>query len=312
MDISILIVTYNHERFIAQALESILVQETQYDYEVIIGEDCSTDSTREIIKQYEHRFQGRLKPVYREKNVGAVRNFLDCLQRCKGRYIAYLEADDAWLAKEKLQRQVSFLEKHPDFSAVVHNWQIEDAHGKVLRTGLDIDSAQEFSWENLNNFQLPAQTSTLVFCNCWSKERIQKIIQKIGMGLVWIPGDRLIAITLLTQGKIMVLPEIMSLYRFYIEEGGNNWSSQYEVKAKKNYLYFFLMEAQIERITRKMGHKINLIDQRLTEFYHARAEEERSTSKWKFRVQWMLMILLEVHKITFMKKAIAHRKMLRV
>ena len=80
MKISIVMLAYNHERFIAKALESVLMQETEYDYELIVGEDHSSDGTRQIIKNYEKKFKGKMVPLYRKKNLGMTKNLLDCFQ----------------------------------------------------------------------------------------------------------------------------------------------------------------------------------------------------------------------------------------
>ena len=89
MKVSIVMLVYNHERFIGQALDSILMQSTSFDYELIIGEDCSTDHSKEIIQKYEEKFKGKMRAIYRNKNIGAAKNFVDCLRRCKGEYIAF-------------------------------------------------------------------------------------------------------------------------------------------------------------------------------------------------------------------------------
>ncbi len=75
MKLSVVVITYNHERFIAQALDSILAQRVNFDYEIVVGEDCSTDSTRDILMEFHHRYPGRIVPLLRQHNLGAMRNF---------------------------------------------------------------------------------------------------------------------------------------------------------------------------------------------------------------------------------------------
>jgi glycosyltransferase involved in cell wall biosynthesis len=87
-------ITYNHEQFIAEAIESIVMQKTNFDFELIIGEDCSTDKTREICLAYERKFPGRVRLLAREKNLGVMPNFADTLQNCQAKYIALCEGDD--------------------------------------------------------------------------------------------------------------------------------------------------------------------------------------------------------------------------
>lgn len=116
---SVAIITYNHEKYIARAIESVLMQKTNFIYEIIIGEDCSPDKTREIIEGYEAKYQGRIRAIYQESNVGPQRNLFEfTFPQTKGKYLAYLEGDDYWIDPYKLQRQVDFLEANPEYGLI--------------------------------------------------------------------------------------------------------------------------------------------------------------------------------------------------
>lgn len=114
MKLSVAMITYNQEKYIGQAIESILAQTVEFEYEVVIGEDCSTDRTRDIIIEFQRRYPDRIKPVLRDHNVGAMRNFVETIEACQGEYLALLEGDDYWTATDKLQTQVDFLDAHPE------------------------------------------------------------------------------------------------------------------------------------------------------------------------------------------------------
>lgn len=122
--VSVHMITYNHERFIKQALDSVLMQNVNFEYEIVIGEDCSTDRTQEIVLQFQQTYPDRIRPLLREKNVGMNVNFIETLQACRGKYIALLEGDDYWTSRQKLQRQVDFLDCHPDCSSCFHTVQV--------------------------------------------------------------------------------------------------------------------------------------------------------------------------------------------
>ena len=109
--VSVAMVTYNHEPFIAQAIESVLMQQTEFGVELIIGEDCSTDGTREIVRAYAKRYSERVHLRLPEQNQGAGANFLATLKACRGEYIALCEGDDYWTDPHKLDKQVDFLER---------------------------------------------------------------------------------------------------------------------------------------------------------------------------------------------------------
>jgi len=122
--VSVAMVTYNHEPFIAQAIESVLMQQTEFGVELLIGEDCSTDGTREIVAEYAGRHPERIRPLWHEHNVGAQANSIAVLNACRGQYIAALEGDDYWTGPLKLQKQVDFLEAHPECSMCFHNVEV--------------------------------------------------------------------------------------------------------------------------------------------------------------------------------------------
>lgn len=114
MSVSALILTYNHERFIAQAIESALMQEVGSAYEIVIADDCSTDRTREIVEDYAGRYPDRIRALLRRANLGGAQNFVDALRGCQGEYIAYLDGDDYWISPHKLQAQLEFFRAHPE------------------------------------------------------------------------------------------------------------------------------------------------------------------------------------------------------
>ncbi len=120
MKVSVLMKTYNHERFIKQAIESALMQTTDFPYKIVIGEDCSTDGTRNIVVEYQKKYPDKIVLLLYDENVGMRRNYIRLLQLCSGEYIAELEGDDFWTSPHKLQKQVDFLDAHPDFAICFH------------------------------------------------------------------------------------------------------------------------------------------------------------------------------------------------
>ena len=114
MKVSVCMITYNHGRFLAQALDSVFAQKTNFDFEVILGEDCSTDGTREIALEYQRQYPDRLRLLLPATNQGMIPNFLSTLQAGRGEYIAFLEGDDYWTSEHKLQKQVDLLDANKD------------------------------------------------------------------------------------------------------------------------------------------------------------------------------------------------------
>lgn len=118
--VSVHMPAYNHERYIAEAIESALSQNATFAYEIVIGEDCSTDGTRSIVIDYAKRFPQRIKALLHPRNLGIYENDQAIIRACRGKYIAWLEADDVWLDGDKLQKQVSLMEQNQDYAATFH------------------------------------------------------------------------------------------------------------------------------------------------------------------------------------------------
>ena len=118
--ISVVMIAYNVETYIKEAIESVLNQKTDYSVELVIGEDCSTDSTREIVIDYQKKYPHIIKTILHSKNVGLTPNCIATHNACSGKYIALLDSDDYWTNEHKLQKQISFLEANPDYSGCAH------------------------------------------------------------------------------------------------------------------------------------------------------------------------------------------------
>lgn len=121
-----MIITYNHVNYIGKAIESVLNQETEYDFEINIIEDCSTDGTQDVIREYKKKFPDKLNLYLNEKNIGTLtpppqKVFHAGFKTMTGEYIAILEGDDFWSSPHKMQKQISFLESNPDFAGCSHN-----------------------------------------------------------------------------------------------------------------------------------------------------------------------------------------------
>lgn len=119
--VSVCTITYNHEKYIAEAIDSFLMQETDFHFEIVIDDDCSTDNNAQIIKEYADKFPNIIKVNLREKNVGMMANFIANMKRTQGKYIALCEGDDYWTDSLKLQVQVDFLEKNEDYVYCFHD-----------------------------------------------------------------------------------------------------------------------------------------------------------------------------------------------
>src|SRR4030042_404695 len=119
--VSACIIVYNHEKYIRDCLDGALAQKVNFDYEIVVSEDCSTDNTREILLEYQKKHPDKIKLFFNEKNLGLSGNWLKSWTRCDGDYMAICEGDDYWIDPDKLQKQVEFLEANPGFALSSHN-----------------------------------------------------------------------------------------------------------------------------------------------------------------------------------------------
>jgi len=122
--VSVSILTYNQRNLIGKAIDSVLMQEVDFPYEIIIGDDCSSDGTQEILKDYQRRYPHIIQLVLhprRYDDVPGRTNNITNLYACRGEYIAMLDGDDYWISEDKLQRQVDFLDENPEYVMTFHD-----------------------------------------------------------------------------------------------------------------------------------------------------------------------------------------------
>jgi glycosyltransferase involved in cell wall biosynthesis len=121
--VSVCVVTYNHEKFVPKMLDSLLMQETTFEYEIVVGDDCSKDNTVAILKDYQSRYPDKIRLLLQSKNLGlnGKYNALNTFANAKGEYIAQFDGDDYLTSPHKLQKQVEMLDANPHYSASYHN-----------------------------------------------------------------------------------------------------------------------------------------------------------------------------------------------
>lgn len=213
--VSVLVLVYNHEICLKDALDGILMQKTNFDYEIVVGEDCSTDNSRKILIDYSERYQNKFKLLLPEKNIGAMANQLATMNACIGKYIAICEGDDYWTDPYKLQKQVDFLEANEDFSICFHNVQVkhdDDSFDSYLYCGenqKDVSSYLDLAYENY----IPT-------CSCLFRNNLTRQLDFLTDLKI---GDWVLHILNAQTGKIKYLSDVMGVYRIH---GQSYWSSQ--------------------------------------------------------------------------------------
>lgn len=131
--LSVIVTTWNNEKFIGRCLRSILAQDVSFKYEILVGNDASTDGTADVVREIEKEFPGVILFYDREQNVGTSENFVDLVYKAKGKYIAQVDGDDALIDNSKFQTQVDLLEENEDVSICFHHYKNVDADGNELK-----------------------------------------------------------------------------------------------------------------------------------------------------------------------------------
>lgn len=129
--VSVCMTAYNVEKYIALAIDSVIAQQTNFKFEILIGEDCSTDNTKAIIEDYCRRYPELIRVWYFEKNGGYSANLCHLVNNTRGEYYAQIDTDDIIVDTGKLQKMVDFLDSHPDHAVCIHNFKIIDSEGRV-------------------------------------------------------------------------------------------------------------------------------------------------------------------------------------
>lgn len=208
--VSVIILTYNHEKQIRRTVESVLGQDCPFPIEILIGEDCSQDETPRLVRRLAEE-DGRIVPFIRERNLGSTANLYDLQRRARGKYLAYLDGDDLWCDSGKLRRQVEFLDGEPDYIACTHRCLIVDENGRPReKQRLHwLSDKEDYTIADFHGIVLPGHYSTLMHRNFFpdSGDRWRELITAHPQ-----IGDRSLCLLLASMGRIRLLPEVMSWY----------------------------------------------------------------------------------------------------
>lgn len=224
--VSISCITYNHAPYIRECLDGFLMQQCDFDFEILIHDDASTDGTQEIIKKYQLKYPEIIKPIFQTENQWSkgVRgiNFRFNFPRAKGKYIALCEGDDYWTDPQKLQKQVDFLEKNEDFSFCFHRTSV--LYKDKLVSSAPFNWRTVFTIEDLIiNLPIPKRALSMMF----RKKAIPDPFPFSWMRPGQINLDFTLQILAARNGKIKYLKKDMGVYRVH---SGGVWSSEDAIK----------------------------------------------------------------------------------
>ena len=235
--LSVIVITYNQEKYVEKTLQSILNQKTDFDFEILIADDASKDKTPEILEKYQEKYPGKIDLILHDNNIKATRNAYDALIKTKGKYIASIEGDDYWVDYGFLQRYVDFLERETKYSAITGRCLVVDENEKLLEKenkpeGVEFwkFSKKIYSLEDYEEWKMPGHLSATVYRNfikdAYNNYEIFRTIHEM-------VGDRTTLLHILGLGNVYCDKEVVLHYRLVQKKEADNWMSVYGLSNKR-------------------------------------------------------------------------------
>nr|WP_317430052.1 glycosyltransferase family 2 protein [uncultured Mitsuokella sp.] len=293
VDLSIVVPVYNHAPYIEQAINSILMQKVNFSYEVLIGEDCSTDNSREILKGIEKRLPSQFEIFYREHNMGGNGdgNFNDLYSRMKGRYFIVLEGDDFWTYEYKLQKEYDFLETHPSYIAVAHDTNVVDENGRDIPWSYPCCRKREYTIKDFRKGLLAGQTTTIMVRNFMTYKLFDYKLLPSNY-----PGDRKKAFLYVANGRVACLPYKWSSYRLVTTHGSSYSATSrqkpFDYRGTLDYFYSLYDYA----IKHDVDKNVKMVSEQLyfrVLFHVVRKKESRTILNINFKTFWNTFLSLQ-------------------
>ena len=233
VEISVLMMTYNHEKFVEQALDSVLMQKISVPYEIIIIDDASTDGTVQKLKIYKKRYPQIISLYLRKVNsCHLTKNVYFLISKARGKYYAFIEGDDYWINDLKLQKQYEFLLLHPQYSMCMTDLIVVNENGDQLNCQVFQKKENHvYTLDDFRHLRGPGMTVAFLAKNNFNK-RDYSIIYKADKAM----GDIVIYMLCLLKGNIYQIDEVMSAYRYVCMEGKNNFNSIHKGNIYRDYI----------------------------------------------------------------------------
>jgi glycosyltransferase involved in cell wall biosynthesis len=268
--VSISCVTYNHEAYIRDCIEGFLRQKTTFNFEILVHDDASTDGTADIIREYERKYPNLIKPIYQTENQlsqgispGRINS-----DRAAGKYIAYCEGDDYWIDPLKLQKQVDFLESHPEYGLVCTNarkyYQAKNEFKeREYLEPVDITYESLIVWSR----RIRKTFDMLPLTICYRKELLSIIDdtfrEKLDPGK-YFTGDRVLFFRITFISKIRFLPDVTGVYRILDESATHSKTDKRRVirfAGRCSYTMLYFLEhypIQDKKVMRRLKFRHTL------------------------------------------------------
>jgi len=274
--VSICTLAFNHQAYIRECLDSILMQKTAFLFEILIHDDASTDGTVDIIKEYEEKYPDIIKPIYQKENqyskgIGVTRTYQ--LPRAKGKYISFCEGDDFWMDEYKLQKQVDFLESNTEYSICGHNaikYYQKNGSSDLFN---QVRSKHTYNLEDMVIQDWFIPTASIVFR--------KSEIDKVTMSKTFYNSDYYIQLLLLSSGKtsLYYMNDVMSVYRVHEK------SLSKQISAEIFYDHIISLLTYMDEYTNKKHSEAFLI--KIQALENERLEYEKAIERNRRKEKWI-------------------------
>ena len=211
--VSVVMITYNHERYLAEAIEGVVRQVTDFPIELLIGEDCSTDGTREIALSYQILFPEMIRVITSERNVGMHKNGERLIAAARGKYIAFCEGDDYWSIPDKLGLQISILESDSNISLVCTSWRTISEDGIPINTDTLSLERGRGHYFGLDDIIVSGKIRTLTVCSRTVLVREAMSESPLCKRGRYPMGDHPLWVALSRYGVCYCIPDVSASYR---------------------------------------------------------------------------------------------------
>lgn len=254
--LSVIMITFNHEKFLSESIEGVLNQKVNFKYELIISDDASKDNSQKLIQDFYLKNPTKIVPILREQNIGANKNWYEAYLKARGKYIALCEGDDFWLSNHKLQVQVDFLEANIGYSLVFH----------------DVKVVGDVRQESYVGFKQDDYSSVDIASGCVQIPSLSVVFRKPNLNLpiffeTNVIGDFPLFLEISMYGKVRYINEIMGARRVH---NCGIWSSLDEnarLEVMLRTLYLMIGSYSIEINNALVNYHLRLIAKSLNKGY---------------------------------------------
>lgn len=244
--VSVMILAFNHDKFIEKAINSVLTQDFDYEFEIVIGEDFSSDKTREICIKFQNRYPEKIKLLLQDSNKGLFQNYHDVLNLCRGKYITGCSGDDYWIDNLKIKKQFDFLENNSNY-VLIHTgfYILKDQNKDLIENRINNNNCDTLFEDLLNGNQIGALT--IFYRNIVYFEYIEDIrpLEKL-----WLMEDYPFWLWISLKYKIKYIPDLTAVYRIHSNSISNS----------NNLLKEILFEFNVAQIREFFANKVNMIE----------------------------------------------------